>query len=190
MSERFMLNGAILMFAEGLNVAKSGSKSGEGEKKYRIKLVVPPNHPQLPALEALQLKIANEKWPNKGAAALKAIKANPNHCLLKDGDLKTDWEGFEGMLYISAASKTKPSIIVTRDGVNTPVTFDEGVVYSGCKVNASIEVYAYDNDGKGMTAGIRGVQFAGAGKRFGGGGSAASEDEFGAMAVEDADDLA
>jgi hypothetical protein len=187
MSQRIMVNGAILMFAKGLAEKTTGTKTGTGPLKNRIKILIPKNHRQLPELEKLFLVVATEKWGAKGPAVLKAIKANPNHCPLKDGDLKTEWGGFEGNFYVSSNTDKPPSMFDNNKNV---ITFDEGILYSGCKVNASLEFFPYDNESKGIGTSCRGVQFAGHGQRFEGGGTPASADEFGTVAVEDADDLA
>lgn len=189
MGLRIMINGAILHFAEGLDKKTYGSKNPKpgAKQAYRIKLAIPKNHPQLPELEKLFLALAVEKWGAKGAAKLAAIKADPNHAPLKNGDLKTEWGGFDGHFYVSSNTDTRPSMF---NADKSPLQFDDGVLYSGCKVNASVEFFTYDNESKGIGAGCRGVQFAGKGERFSGGGSPASEDEFGTVAVEDADDLA
>ena len=67
------------------------------------------------------------------------------------------------------------------------MTADDGIVYSGCYVNASIDIYAFDNVGKGNSAGLRGVQFLRKGDAFGGG-AAADESEFDEIGVAE-DDL-
>jgi hypothetical protein len=60
----------------------------------------------------------------------------------------------------------------------TPLTEADGKPYAGCYVNASIELWAQDNNyGKRVNASLGGVQFARDGDAFAGGG-AASEDEF------------
>ncbi len=189
MGTRFLLKGATLAFAEGLGKKVSGSKKGAGKLAHRVKLVIPTDHPQIPEMEKVFLALCEEKWPGKAAAKLKAIKANPNHRPLKDGSLKDNWAGFDGNLFISCSSDTKPSIVKTVGGVNQSFTFEDGVVYSGCKVNAQIEFFAYDNEDAGISAGIRGVQYIGAGTRLGGGGAPAQEDEFETVSVDDADDL-
>ena len=67
----------------------------------------------------------------------------------------------------------------------------DGLPYSGCYVNASIELWAQDNNyGKRINASLRGVQFYRDGDAVAGGGGPASEDEFDDLAEgADADNL-
>jgi hypothetical protein len=79
-------------------------------------------------------------------------------------------------MYVSAASKTRPLVL---DSNKTPLTDEDGKPYGGCYVNASIEIWAQDNQfGKRINAQLRGIQFVKDGDAFGGGGSPASADEF------------
>ena len=94
---------------------------------------------------------------------------------LHDGDLKSNYDGFPGNLYVSARSTTRP-LVINND--KSPLTEQDGKPYAGCYVNASIELWAQDNNyGKRVNASLRGVQFLRDGDAFAGGG-AASEDEF------------
>jgi hypothetical protein len=62
----------------------------------------------------------------------------------------------------------------------------DGVIYAGCYVHASVEIYAYDSPkwGRRINAVLRGVKFCADGEGFGGS-TAASADEFGADDEED-----
>ena len=127
-------------------------------------------------------KVAEEKWGAKAAANLKQIMAKGN-LFFRDGADKPDYDGFEGMMYASAASKTRPLVI---DGNKTPLTEEDGKPYGGCYVNASVEIWAQDNQfGKRINAQLRGVQFVADGEAFGGGGSSASVDEFDELEATD-----
>ncbi len=90
-------------------------------------------------------------------------------------------------MYITASNKDRPLVI---DVNRTPLTAQDGRPYSGCYVNATIEFYAYDNNGKGVSASLRGVQFFRDGDAFSGG-SVASVDEFDDLSMaEEEDDIA
>ena len=89
--------------------------------------------------------------------------------------MKTDYEGFAGNVYVSASNKSAPLII---DSDTTELTAQHGRPYAGCYVNASIDIYAQDNQyGKRINAMLRAVQFAGHGEAFGGS-APASASEF------------
>ena len=141
-------------------------------------------------IQATISKVAEEKWGAKASATLKQIMAKGN-LFFRDGADKPDYDGFEGMMYISAASRPNQRPLVL-DGNKTPLTEEDGKPYGGCYVNASIEVWAQDNNfGKRINAQLRGVQFVADGEAFGGGGSPASADEFPEIEAtdENVDDL-
>lgn len=150
--------------------------------------LIPKTHPQLPILEKMMLRLAIEKWgPQKGPSVLKAAKAI-GKVFLRDGDAKADTDGFEGHMFVSARSKTRPNIF---DGLRNTVTEADGVVYGGCYVNAIISCYAYTKGNNGLGAGLKGVQFKRAGDAFAGGGSPSDADDFDELGVQDdGDDLA
>jgi hypothetical protein len=69
---------------------------------------------------------------------------------------------------------------------------DTGVIYSGCFVNAQIDIWAQDNGfGKRINCTLAGVQFAADGDAFGGGRPASADDfdDLGDLGGADADDF-
>lgn len=132
------------------------------------------DHPQLPELEAMCVDLANEKWGKKGPVILKAIKMT-GKIFLRNGDTKPDYDGFPGNFFISARSKVRPSYF---DGQKQEITEAQGILYSGCYVNVSLETFAYTKGNNGLGARQRGVQFVRKGDAFGGGGPPAAQDEF------------
>lgn len=171
---RLMILNARLAFPN-LFEPRAGGADGTGKKKYGASLILPPNHPQIAEINAAIDAVGREKWGPKADAILKSLRAT-DKTALHDGDLKAQYGGFEGNLYISTRSDIKPSV----RGVdpNQLLEPDSGVVYAGCYVNASIELWAQDSSqwGKRINAQLRGVQFAGAGDAFAAGTSADAEE--------------
>jgi hypothetical protein len=148
--------------------------NGEGKPEFSACFQIDPADPQVKAIEKAIEQAAEEKWGAKAEAVLKQMRAQ-DKVALHDGDLKSNYDGFQGNLYVSARSTTRP-LVIDRD--KSPLTERDGKPYSGCFVNASIEMWAQDNSyGKRVNASLRGVQFLKDGEAFVGGG-AASEDEF------------
>lgn len=148
--------------------------NGEGKPAFSASFLIDPADPQVKVLNAAIDQVANEKWGAKAAAILKQMRAT-DKVALHDGDLKSSYDGFPGNLYVSARSTTRP-LVINND--KSPLTEPDGRPYAGCFVNASIELWAQDNNyGKRVNASLRGVQFLRDGNAFTGGG-AASEDEF------------
>lgn len=148
--------------------------NGEGKPAFSASFLIAPTDAQVKAINAAIDEVAKAKWNTKAEAVLKTMRATDKVCL-HDGDLKEQYEGYAGNLYISARSPTRPLVIHSD---KSPLTEQDGKPYAGCYVNASIELWAQDNNyGKRVNASLRGVQFVKDGDAFAGGG-AASEDEF------------
>jgi len=160
-------------------------KAGD-EPKYKATLLIAKDDPQIAVIEKAILATAAEKWGAKGAAVVKGIRGNPNKFNFQDGDTK-EYDGYAGMMAFTANSKSRP-LVIDRD--KTPLSMADGRPYAGCYVNASVELFGYDNSGNGISATLKGVQFVKDGDAFGGG-APASPGDFDDLGVEEeADSLA
>ena|ERR1700723_3829336 len=171
------------------NLWKASAPKGGGEEAFSANFLLAPDHKQVAELKKAMLAVATEKWGAKGAATYKTLEST-NKLALHDGDTKADYEGYEGNLFVSTRSKVRPSVF---DGQRNPLTEADGKPYSGCYVNASIELWAQSNDfGKRINAQLRGVQFLRDGDAFAGGSKPADSEEFDDIAAPDegGDDLA
>lgn len=148
--------------------------NGEGEPAFSAVFLIPKDDPQITSIKAAIVEVAKEKWGAKADDHLAKMVAG-DKTALHNGDLKSEYDGFQGMFYISARNKTRPTVI---DRDKSPLNQVDGKPYAGCYVNASLELWAQDNKyGKRINASLRGVQFFKDGDAFAGGG-AAKEDEF------------
>lgn len=153
---------------------EANTVNGEGKPAFSASFLIDPADPQVKALNQAIDQIAKEKWGAKADAILNQMRAT-DKVALHDGDLKSNYDGFPGNLYVSARSTTRPLVI---DKDKSPLAESDGKPYAGCFVNASVELWAQDNNyGKRVNASLRGVQFLRDGDAFAGGG-AANEDEF------------
>lgn len=163
---------------------------GDGDPAYGAKFIIPQSHPQLAEIRKAVVAAGAEKWAEKAPGILAVLKDDKKVAWVegpyrnKNGEI---YDGFEGMYHLSTRNggkaPVKPSVF---DQQNRAVTQADGVVYSGCYVDASVEFYAQDNGyGRRINCSLRGVRKAGDGDSFGGG-NAASADDFGAPAdIED-----
>ena len=135
---------------------------------------LPKKLPAKKELDKICETLCNEKWAKKGPNVLKAIKLT-GKIFFRDGDTKPDYDGFPGTHFISARSKVRPSYF---DQQKQEITEEQGLLYSGCYVNANFEAYAYTKGNNGLGCRIRGVQLLKAGEAFGGGGPPADDSEF------------
>lgn len=160
--------------------------NGEGEPAFSAAFLIEPDDKQVTSIRQAMEAVGKEKWGAKWATVKKELDTK-DRWALHDGDAKADYAGFAGMLFVSARSKTRPLVI---DADKAVLAAQDGKPYAGCYVNASVELWAQDNNyGKRVNASLRGVQFLKDGDAFAGGG-AASEDEFDDVAAgATADDL-
>jgi hypothetical protein len=157
-----------------------------GQKSFSANFLIAADDPQADAVNDAIEAAAVEKWEKKATGILAALRGKDMVCL-HNGDMKADMEGYAGNYYLSARSQMKPLVI---DKDKTVLTQQAGRPYSGCYVNASIEIYAQDNKwGKRVNASLKGVQFLRDGDAFAGG-APASPDEFDDVSDVGADDLA
>jgi ssDNA-binding protein len=180
---RILLKDVRLAFP---NLWKATAPKGGGEAAFSASFIMAPTHKQVAELKAAFKTMAKEKWASKADATLKALEAADKVCL-HNGDSKAEYEGYEGNFYVSSRSKIRPSVF---DGQRQELQEADGKPYSGCYVNASVELWAQDNSyGKRINAQLRGVQFLRDGDAFAGGGQPADADEFDEIAVSDDDSL-
>lgn len=175
---RILLKDVRLAFP---NLFKATAPAGGGEAAFSASFLFPPTHPQVKELRAAIAAVAKEKWGAKADAILKALQAQ-DKTALHDGYAKSEYEGFEGNLFISARSKVRPT---AYDGQRNEISEQDGLLLSGYYVNASIEIWAQENQyGKRVNAQLRGVQHLRKGEVFSGGGSPAVADEFDEISAE------
>jgi len=161
--------------------------NGEGKPAFSATFLIDPADPQVKAINAAIDKVGAEKWGAKAPAILTAARKADKVCL-HDGDLKATYDGFAGMLYVSARNPIRP-LVIGAD--KAPLAEADGKPYAGCYVNVSLELWAQDNNyGKRVNATLMGVQFFRDGDAFAGGGVASEDDFDDVSAGATADDLA
>lgn len=155
---RIMIRDARLAFANGLFEA-TAMEEGQ-DRKYNCGLILRADHPQLKEIEAKQIAVATEKWAAKAPAFLEELRLK-DRLALHNGNLKPNYDGYPGNFFLSpsAAETAQPKLM----GFNPHETLTEkqlrAILYSGCYVNASVDIWAQDNKwGRRINAQIRGVQ--------------------------------
>lgn len=175
---KIKLNNVRLSFPQ---LFEAKTVNGEGKPAFSAAFTLSPKDPQIKVINAAIDAVAAEKWGAKAEAVLKTIRAADKACL-HSGDLKSNYDGFEGMMYVSARNSLRPLVL---DSNRTLLDADSGRPYAGCYVNVSLELWAQDNNyGKRVNATLAGVQFYRDGESFAGGGIAGIE-EFDDLTAED-----
>lgn len=155
----------------------TGYKDKDDPKKisYPSHFLLPPNHPGVELVKAAQRAAAIAQWKDQAGNMLQTLAAQDRLCLHSGNVSKPGVDGYQDMLFVSGNAK-KRFTIVGPD--RTPLNADDpNAPYSGCYVNAIIQVWAQANSwGKRINAQIMGVQFTRHGESFGGGRVAAPEE--------------
>lgn len=158
---------------------------GQGPFKYRASFLFAPNSENHKALLAAIEETAKEQWKDKWKQIIEIANDDSKTRFIVDGNKKT-YDGYKGMLAISATrdqSNGRPLIVNKKpknaDGTPNTLTQTDGVIYGGCYVNATVELWAQNNKfGKTIRAQLLAVQFLKDGVAFGGGSAKGSVDDF------------
>lgn len=151
------------------------SSSNGSDPAYSASILMPKDSAEVKKIEAEMMRVATDKWGAKGKDVLTKL-VRENRVCLRDGDTK-DYDGYEGMMFISARNSARPSVFNKKC---EPITKEDGILYSGCYVNARIEVWAQDNPkgGRRINCKLVGVQFVKDGDAFGSGSGPAKASDF------------
>lgn len=147
------------------------------EEKYSISLIIPKSD----AKTIEEIQVAMEEAKQEGIAKFGGkIPANLK-LPLRDGDIdRPDDEAYQGCYFINANSKDKPQIV---DKKVKPI-LDPNEVYSGCYGRASINFYAFNQNGnKGIACGLGNLQKLEDGEPLSG--HSRAEDDFEAYGEDD-----
>ena len=164
----------------------------DGTPKFSGTFLLEAGSEQEKAVKAEIMRVAKEKFDDKAEALIKKAQKTDRR-LLKDGNDKTNddgdiAEGYADMLYIKGSNKGAVRV-VNRD--RSDLTEEDGAIYSGCYVNAQLDIWAQDNDwGKFINCKLLAVQFWADGEKLGGdGGESADIDAFESADILEADDI-
>ena len=169
---RITIKDVRIAYAQGIFEARA-AKPGD-KAKYGAAFIFGRDHPALKELSVAVVKAAMARWGDKTDDTLKQLKA-ADRLPVHSGDAKASSAGYAGNFYLNAGNLIRPLVL---DSNKAPLTAADGRPYSGCYVNAILEVWAQDNQhGKRVNASLLGVQFVRDGERLAGG-SVASADDF------------
>ncbi len=152
---KVMLKNVRLSFP---SLFKTEQYAGEDTEKYAATFLIPKSDTKtVTAIEQACKQALVEKY-GEGKVP-KGFKMP-----LVDGDDK-EYQGYADHVCIKANTKKRPTL-VNRD--KTPIVEEDGILYGGCYVNASIDVWVMDNSyGKKVLASLNAIQFVKDGESFG-----------------------
>ena len=157
-----------------VNVFKARAIAEGQDPKYNLQILMDKKHPQLKEVQKAIFEAAKEKFGDK----IKGDKL-PAWCKspLRDGNERLEENEalteYDGMFFMNANSARKPQVLDRR---KNEVIEEDGIIYSGCYANLSLNFYGFEVSGnKGVAVGLNAVQFLRDGEPLGGIGNAAND---------------
>jgi len=151
--------------------------NGEGDPRHSAVFIIEPGSDNAKTLAAAVKATAKEKWGAKADGILAELNKKGRICYQESAKTNQSgdvYDGFEDKYFVNTSNKARP-LVIDRD--KTPLTAADGRPYAGCFVNATIDLWAQDNNyGKRINASLMGVQFFRDGDAFAGGGVSAPDD--------------
>lgn len=113
---------------------------------------------QITELRTAVKKVAGDQWDAK-------LPKGVRFCV-RDGAEKAETPGYGAeVIFISASNEHRVPVV---DRARVPLAVEDGKPYAGCYVNATVRLWAQDNQyGKRINAQLLGVQFVDDGEAFG-----------------------
>ena len=137
------------------------------QDKYSVCVIMENNHPQMKEVEA-----AIEKARLKGVAIGKFSEAQTKSAAFKK-NLRNGTEEFEaeerpahykGTMFFNASNGDQPGIV----GPDTKPILDTSQYYSGCYGHVNVAFFPFNNESKGIGAGLNNIMFTKADDRLDG----------------------
>lgn len=160
---------------------------GEGKPRYSCRLLLPKGSKQAALVQDAIDKAALEAWPKNAKNMLAGLVGNSNKYCLIDGDHGTV-DGFADHMVLSANKSASDGRLVVVDSRGNPCVESDGIIYSGCYVNAIVEIWIQQKDYPGVRCKLAGIQFCRDGEPFSGG-PRVTPDDFDFEVPEEANDL-
>lgn len=159
-----ILKGVRLSFPE---FWEAKEYKGDGKPNYSAKFFIEPGSENDKKInEAIRAEAAL-KWPKKVDFMLEELKMDKKAFCYIDGK-RVEYNGAEGNWILSAKRREQDGRPLIIDERKRPLQPGDGKPYSGCYVNAKVNIYAQDGDNKGIRCSLITVQFAKDGDSFGG----------------------
>jgi len=158
--------------------------------QYKANGLIPKDESDKTAMRNMRLlkeakaRVMEAKW-GKNQPKLK-----PEKICVRDGDLE-DYDGYEGMWYISANEQEQP-VLITRhkDAKDEWIAAKPGEIYAGCYVNMIVVLWAQDNEhGKRINARLKAVQFNRKGDAFSGSGPINPNEKFAEIEEDEGEEM-
>lgn len=164
MTTKVKVNKVRIAFIQNLFKAAEYAP-GDGRPRYSATLLIEPGSDNDKAINEAIIAECKAAFGAKWEVRYKALKNDSKSYCYQDGNLK-DYEGFEDMMALSAHRREidGPPKIINKD--KSPVSVESGIIYAGCYVNASFDIYVQSKGNVGVRSALLAIQFAGKGDAF------------------------
>ena len=151
-------------------------KPGDKKPRYSATFGIDKkNKAQVKLVEDAIMASATEAYKGKAAKLVEQYRNDSNKFCFKDGD-KVTWDGAEGMMVLAAHRKGSDGRPLLLDGKKNNITEDDGTLYSGCYVNATVDIWAQTGENAGIRCSLTAIQKCGDGDAFSGAGKGSVDD--------------
>jgi hypothetical protein len=175
---KIKIKNARLSYPHLFNPASFVGDDDDSRKRFGANLLIEVGSADDKAIQKVIKELAVEKLGKKADAQLKAWRGNNAKYCYTDGETK-DPEQFEGMMILSAnrGEDQGPPVVVDRDPT-VRLTSKDGKPYSGCYVNATVDIWIQSSKYSGIRCTLIAVQFSKDGEAFGGAPARVDDDDF------------
>ena len=150
----------------------------DARKRFGANLLIPIGSAEDKQIRKIIKQIGDEKLGKKADAQLKAWSNNNNKYCYTAGEDK-DPEQYEGLMILSAnrGEAQGAPVVVDRDPT-VRLTARDGKPYSGCYVNATVDIWIQTGKYSGLRCTLIAVQFSKDGEAFAGAPAKVDVDDF------------
>lgn len=185
MSDDIILRNVRIAFADGLFTARQFD--GKGDFRYGCSFIIQPGSDNDKLIWKAIKEACATTWEKRAETMLESLKHNTKDFCYYNGDIK-EYDGYPGNMVLRAARNQKkgPPLVLDRD--LSKLSAGDGRPYSGCYVNAKVQIWGQKDKFVGVRCTLVSVQFVKDGDAFGGGGPATA-DGFEEVVDEEVSDL-
>jgi hypothetical protein len=177
------LEKVVCDYTSGLFEART--VQGGTNPRYSYSIIVDKNSPSFKIFSAAVEKSVKAVFGDEWQKKLKEWKNNSMRCCFMEGPVKNEDRYPEDTIVISTNRNQSQGRIAVFDRKLNQLTVDDGVVYPGCIVNATFNLWTQNDAGQiGLRAQAVNIQFVRDGEALSGGGVAGSQ---GLKPIEDSD---
>lgn len=173
MSEVIYLSDVRLSFPNLVEPqVQTDAVTGQSRSSYNCEFLMPEAHPGFQSFLKQYATLMHDKFKEHAGQVMQMIQSDRKSRCFGAGSEKVNkntfqpYDGYQGMVFITAGSRTPPQVFRTEDGkvVDPSDTMQYQMLtrkmYGGCRVNAAVKPWVQDNKhGRGIRCDLIAIQF-------------------------------